>query len=98
LDRNELRSYEIDLKLIQMFEASVRQAVEQKHGRAYRKQETREETVELKGDIASQWQLIWIEHWRGGRARLNHTKSAKVAVPFQICERLELRVVQKGKV
>ena len=71
--------------------ASIRSELERQHGHTFRESETREYSVELNGDRATRYRLVWTDVWREGTLGFQERGSMRL-IPFRLRESTELLV------
>jgi hypothetical protein len=82
---------QLNLGLTDSVKAQIQGAVERKQGQSYQQTETVEYTVQLNGEEARRYKLVWSDIWQGGTAEIVQGGRSSTA-PFQLRVGTELDV------
>ncbi|MFM6025140.1 MAG: hypothetical protein ACKPER_19790, partial [Dolichospermum sp.] len=88
----DLKSENLTLGFKDIIGASILNEVERQRGRSYTTSEKLEYEVELSGDNACEYSLIWTDVWCTGTIEFTTNEITQV-LPFRFRERSELEVI-----
>ncbi|MEM8721409.1 MAG: hypothetical protein AAGE84_19310 [Cyanobacteria bacterium P01_G01_bin.39] len=93
LNLNEKLEGQANVGFIDIISTSILKNIERQRGRGYKESETTSYEIELNGETAIKYQLIWTDIWRRGTVQIPEMQNASASFRFRERTELEVRAV-----